>query len=97
MCIGVLLYFYVWGFINPCLLCYRRFPLFLTTRDFLVEHLLRPGGPAEYLSHFLRQSCCDRWVGSAVIVAGLALVGLTAHGLLKACFCFTVDTRTRRR
>ncbi len=77
-----LFYLHIRLLVNPKLLYYQHFPVFLTGFGFLEGFLRRPGGLAAYASAFLSQLYCYPWVGSAVITLIALLTCAATRGLL---------------
>jgi len=60
--------FLFWGRFYPSHLSYQeQLQLFLFDTDYLIEHLIIPGGLAEYISEFLVQFYYHRWIGAAIL------------------------------
>ncbi|HUW57654.1 MAG TPA: DUF6057 family protein [Planctomycetota bacterium] len=80
----VLFYLHVSLLVDPRLVHHQHFPVFLTGRDFLKDFLVRPGGPAGYVSTFLLLFAYYRWCGAAVITAVAGLMCLATRAFLNA-------------
>jgi len=60
------------------------FPVFLPTREFLLQTLASPAGPVKYLSNFLSQAFANDALGALVLTAVAAAFYLTTLRLLQA-------------
>ena len=80
----LVIYFRKW--IDPVLIDFKQQPLFLIDRYFLHDHLVYPGGFAEYLSLFLSQFFCYSFAGSCIITILICLVLLATNRIFKSFF-----------
>jgi hypothetical protein len=63
----VLVFLYLWFYINPALIYYKQQPIFLFDKYFLHNFLVFPGGMAEYLSLFFSQFFFSKLAGCLLI------------------------------
>ncbi len=84
----LMFYLYVWLWVDPSLLFHGvgtfLFPTFSRSPSFLMDLLLRPGGPVEYLSALLSQCYYYPWAGALIITTVAALLGLTTNTFMTA-------------
>jgi hypothetical protein len=86
----ILIYLYVFQFINPELHYHAQQPPFQETMYFFNNYLTFPGGLAEYFSTFLAQFFYFGWLGSTIIVVFGLLIILLTYNILRTFECLKV-------